>query len=101
MCSGGFTWLVVKGLRKRCSDATLLLGPDLLARGASFEQSGHDREEESSRPAAHQDAGESFDSTDQPPFLRQYEIAVACGCVCHGAEVQGRWQVTHRVLPHE
>src|SRR4051794_10282022 len=60
----------------------------------------HDREEESGRPPAHQDAGERLDGAVEPPFLRQHDVAVAGGRIGDGAEVQGRWQVGDRAVPH-
>ena len=58
-----------------------------------------DSEKESCRPAAHQDAGERFDAADQAPLVRQDQVSVARRCVSHCAEIEGRWEIRHAVIP--
>ena len=56
-------------------------------------------EEQASGESAHQDAGESFDATDQAPFRRQHEIAITGGGVSDRAEIRGCCEVRHRAAP--
>src|SRR5262245_46511661 len=71
----------IEGLKERAISARRLLPPV---------QAIDDREEESSRPPAHQDAGERFDGAVEPPLLREDHVAVAGGRVGDRAEVEGR-----------
>ena len=59
----------------------------------------HNHEKDGRRPAAHQDAGERLDPTDQAPLLRQDQVAVAGRGVSDGAEIQGRDKVGKGVSP--
>src|SRR5262245_43528041 len=59
----------------------------LCARRARLVHAADDGEEESGRPAAHQDAGQCLHAADETPVGRQHQIAIARRRVGHGAEV--------------
>src|SRR5262245_41278603 len=85
--------------RSQLRDGFMMCGRSGARRRQRRIQAVHEGEEESRRPATHQDAGERLDAAVEPPLRRQDQVAVSGRRVGDGAEVRRRLQVGHSAVP--